>query len=57
VEKKSGGLAEAGNSNLVGSVWLQWGKLCRGGGSEKFGGEREIGEVATAGGMGSAFSK
>jgi hypothetical protein len=57
VEEKSGGLAEAGNSNLVGSVWLQWGKLCRGGGSEKFGGEREIGEVATAGRMDSAFSK
>jgi hypothetical protein len=57
VEEKSGGLAEAGDPNLARSVWLQWGKLCRGGGSEKFGGEREIGEVAIAGGMGSAFSK
>jgi hypothetical protein len=57
VEKKSGGLAEASDSNLAGSVWMQWIDLCGCGGGAKFGGERKIGEVAIAGGMGTAFSK
>jgi hypothetical protein len=50
-------LAEAGDSDLVGTARLQWGEFGGGGRGEKIFGEWENGNMAITGWMGAAFEK
>jgi hypothetical protein len=57
VAKKNDRLAEAGDSDLVGTARLQWGEFGGGGRGEKIFGEWENGNMAITGWMGATFQK